>query len=63
MMKAYWGLTPDGLDGTNRHIQDCDFPETQETISHLARDAGFTAPPRELFADQHGFHRLFVFMK
>lgn len=63
MMKTEWGLTPDGLGGTCRHIQGCDFPETQEIILHIARDAGFANPPQELFADKHGFHRLFAFTK
>lgn len=63
MMKAEWGLTPDGLSGTHRHIEDCDFPEPKEAILAMAHDAGFTNSPLELFADKHGFHRLFAFTK
>lgn len=63
MMKAEWGLTPDGLSGTYQHIQGCDFPESKEAILQMAHDAGFTNSPLELFADKHGFHRLFAFTK
>ncbi|MFM7109066.1 MAG: class I SAM-dependent methyltransferase [Planctomycetaceae bacterium] len=64
MMRRVWaGMPPESLASTTQHVMQRDFPETDDAISAMAREAGFCEEPRELFRDATGFHRLIVFTK
>lgn len=51
------------LASTTQHVMQRDFPETNEALAAMAREAGFRDGPRELFQDATGFHRLLAFTK
>lgn len=64
MMRREWkALSPEALAGTCEHVIGRDFPETGEAIRDMAREAGLTREPSELFRDSTGFHRLLAFTK
>ena len=64
MMRTSWpGMSAEGLASTTEHITQRDFPETGDTISALALEAGFGRRPQELFRDATGFHRLMALTK
>lgn len=63
MMQREWqALTPEGLASTVEHVTQRDFPETSQTLTSMAREAGFLEP-QELFRDATGVHRLLAFVK
>jgi SAM-dependent methyltransferase len=61
LIATRWGLVGETLENTCRHVREHDFPETVAAVASLARDAGFTIPGEERFADSDGFHRLVCF--
>lgn len=64
MMRQTWtGMPPEHMASTVEHVVQRDFPESGETISGMAREAGFREPPGELFRDPTEFHRLVAFTK
>jgi len=61
MMRQSWtAMAGDALAGAVEHVTQRDIPETVESLTALARDAGL-AGPTELFRDATGFHRLLAF--
>lgn len=63
MMRTAWkAMTPQDLAGTIEHVTRRDYPETQESLSAMARGARFSEP-QELFRDATGFHRLMAFLR
>lgn len=62
MMRETWtGMPPESLASTIEHITQRDFPETNDAVCDMAREAGFREGSRELFRDAAGFHRLLAF--
>ena len=61
MIRSWNELSPEALKSTCRHVFDRDFPETQEVILEMAREAGFVCEGSQIFVDQTQFHRLFCF--
>lgn len=61
MMRQSWTtMAGDALAGAVEHVMQRDIPETVESLTALAHDAGL-AGPTELFRDATGFHRLLAF--
>ena len=63
MMRQSWtALSGEALASAVEHVNQRDIPETVESLTAMARDAGLTGPT-ELFRDTTGFHRLLAFGK
>jgi SAM-dependent methyltransferase len=58
---TWTALSPEDREKTKDHLRCFDFPETQEALSSMARDAGFTTHSVPLFQDENRFHRLYSF--
>lgn len=56
-------LSYEKLADVIEHINECDFPETYETIATVASEAGFTSKPTPLSADALRFHCLYNFQR
>ena len=54
-------LSPECFSELVDHIQTCDFPETYDSLSGMAAEAGFDSPTYPLFSDALQFHRLYYF--
>lgn len=61
MMRQSWtGMAGEDLASAVEHVHQRDIPESVESLTAMARDAGL-AGAAELFRDDTGFHRLLVF--
>lgn len=63
MRRTWLGMSPESLASVIAHVTERDYPETSAGLFDMARAAGWSGQPQELFRDATGFHRLLAFAK